>query len=226
MAFAAAALRAPAAFKSQQQAPQQRRLVVASAARQEAEPSRRSLLAAGLALMAGVQQAQEAQAVIGRWDGESSAIGSCPLGEEGTECRLSILQEDKSKFSSYEQTADNAGKVGRSAYGVPVAQLNTKYAKDTVALTDKILAYASFEDPTDPERFKVIKELKAEMPAWVSAYARGGSVRATSARKIYVVVDAISAHFASNGLAPIPPAKLRKLVADVEAGLEALAEGK
>ena len=104
--------------------------------------------------------------------------------------------------------------VGSSAYGVPVAQLNTKYAKDTVrwrwgacflrpdagcptprapalpqaprsagpapgaperatmllartsthrgslpalqvALTDKILAYASFEDPTDPERFKV-----------------------------------------------------------------------
>lgn len=27
-------------------------------------------------------------------------------------------------------------------------------------------------------------------------------------------------------LAPIPPNKLRKLVADVEAGLEALAEGK
>lgn len=45
--------------------------------------------------------------------------------------------------------------VGRSAYGVPVAQLNSKYAKDTVALTDKILAYASFEDPTDPERFQV-----------------------------------------------------------------------
>lgn len=48
----------------------------------------------------------------------------------------------------------------------------------------------------------MIKQLKAEMPAWVSAYARGGSVRSTSARKIYVVVDAVSAHFASNGCAP------------------------
>ncbi|KAL4423496.1 hypothetical protein ABPG77_003629 [Micractinium sp. CCAP 211/92] len=226
MACTASALRVPTAFKSQQQAPQQRQLVVASAARTEAEPSRRSLLAAGLALLAGVQQAQQAQAAPGRWDGESSAIGSCPLGDEGIECRQAILLGDKSKLASYEETADNVGKVGRSAYGVPVAQLNSKYAKDTVALTDKILAYASFEDPTDPERFQVIKQLKAEMPAWVSAYARGGSVRSTSARKIYVVVDAISAHFASNGLAPIPPNKLRKLVADVEAGLEALAEGK
>lgn len=46
---------------------------------------------------------------------------------------------------------------------------------------------------------QVIKELKAEMPAWVSKYARGGSARTVSARKLYVVVDAISGHFASNG---------------------------
>ncbi len=128
MACTASALRVPMAFKSQQQAPQQRRLVVASAARTEAEPSRRSLLAAGLALLAGVQQAQQAQgdaqqecgrsvccslcrhllapppailtfvagglyaaAAPGRWDGESSAIGSCPLGDEGIECRQAIL---------------------------------------------------------------------------------------------------------------------------------------
>lgn len=46
---------------------------------------------------------------------------------------------------------------------------------------------------------QLIKELKAEMPAWVSKYARGGSARTVSARKLYVVVDAISGHFAANG---------------------------
>ena len=139
----------------------------------------------------------------------------------------------------------------------------------TLALTDKVLAYAAFADPADPARFQVgrrgrraggagrcsstldwqpawweadgrrppalaplcgwprhqgaegcwplhntpppqpldhpppscqvIKELKADMPKWVSKYARGGSARKTSARKLYVVVDAISGHFASNG---------------------------
>lgn len=47
--------------------------------------------------------------------------------------------------------------------------------------------------------FQIIKELKADMPAWVSKYARGGSARTVSARKLYVVADAISGHFASNG---------------------------
>jgi hypothetical protein len=35
----------------------------------------------------------------------------------------------------------------------------------------------------------------------VSKYARGGSARTVSARKVYVVADAISAHFATNGWA-------------------------
>lgn len=64
-----------------------------------------------------------------------------------------------------------------------------------------------YSHPTPhPTPLQVVKELKADMPAWVSAYARGGSVRATSARKIYVVVDAISAHFASNGWGAAAPA--------------------
>ena len=46
---------------------------------------------------------------------------------------------------------------------------------------------------------QLVKELKAEAPGWVSKYARGGSARKQSARKAYIVVDALSGHFASNG---------------------------
>ena len=46
---------------------------------------------------------------------------------------------------------------------------------------------------------QLVKELKVEGPQWVSKYARGGNVRATSARKFYIVIDALSGHFASNG---------------------------
>lgn len=37
------------------------------------------------------------------------------------------------------------------------------------------------------------------MPKWVSRYARGGSARKASARKVYVVIDAVSGHLAANG---------------------------
>lgn len=90
MACAAAALRAPVAFKSQQQAPQQRRLVVASAARTEAEPSRRSLLAAGLALLAGVQQAQQAQGDAQQESGAVCLLSA--LAHTAASCRSARLR--------------------------------------------------------------------------------------------------------------------------------------
>ena len=46
---------------------------------------------------------------------------------------------------------------------------------------------------------QVVKRLKAEGPAWVSKYARGGSARKLSARKMYIAVDALQGHLASNG---------------------------
>ncbi|PSC68646.1 Photosystem II repair PSB27-chloroplastic [Micractinium conductrix] len=205
-----------------------RRAVVTAAVQPQAQEvpqlARRGLLASGIALLAAPTASQAA--IPSKWDGESSAIGSCPLGTEGTECRQQILLNDRSKLASYDQSKDQAaGKVGKSASGTPVADLSTAYAQDTVALTDKLLAYAAFEDPVDPARFAVIKELKAEMPKWVSKYARGGNVRAVSARKVYTVVDAISAHFTSNGLAPLPAAKLRKLVVELNEARVSLGEG-
>ncbi|KAI7840082.1 hypothetical protein COHA_006212 [Chlorella ohadii] len=204
-----------------------RQPVACSAARQEQQPelARRSLLA-GLALLAAAAPSAPSLAVASRWDGESSAVGSCALGAAGDDCRLQILKQDRAKLDSYEATANETGKVGGMQSGVPVATLDAAYVKATNQLSDKILAYATFADPADPARFQVIKELKAEMPAWVSKYARGGSARTVSARKLYVVVDAISGHFASNGLAPLPASKLNKLKADVEAVQELLAQGK
>ncbi|PRW58412.1 photosystem II repair PSB27- chloroplastic [Chlorella sorokiniana] len=201
--------------------------VACSAARQEQQPelARRSLLA-GLALLAAAAPSAPSIAMASRWDGESSAVGSCALGAAGDECRLRILQQDQSKLDSYESTANETGKIGGMQSGVPVATLDAAYVKSTVQLTDKILAYASFADPVDPARLQIIKELKAEMPAWVSKYARGGSARTVSARKLYVVADAISGHFASNGVGPLPSSKLNKLKADVEAVRELLAQGK
>lgn len=41
--------------------------------------------------------------------------------------------------------------------------------------------------------------LKSDARLWTSKYARGGSVRKPSARKIYIVVDALQGHLTSNG---------------------------
>lgn len=43
--------------------------------------------------------------------------------------------------------------------------------------------------------------LKTDARNWTSKYARGGSVRKPSARKIYIVVDALQGHITSNGYA-------------------------
>ncbi len=81
-------------------------------------------------------------------------------------------------------------------------------------------------DPYDAARPGAQKALRADGQAWVSKYARGGSARTLSARKFYVVVDALQGHFASNGLAPLPAPKAAKLRADVGATLALLGEGK
>lgn len=55
------------------------------------------------------------------------------------------------------------------------------------------------QDVYDRQRPPLIKSLKTDGLAWVSKYARGGSVRKQSARRFYVAVDAIVGHLASNG---------------------------
>lgn len=160
------------------------------------------------------------------WDGESSARGSCPFGPEGDECRFQTITRDSKQ--SYTEAADNSTKRATASgpgAGVAVADMDSAYARSTVALAQGYRQYAAL-DLYDPERIQVIKRLKAEGPAWVSKYARGGSARKLSARKMYIAVDALQGHLASNGFAPFPPAKLRKLVADVDEAAELLQQGK
>ncbi|EFN59252.1 hypothetical protein CHLNCDRAFT_137539 [Chlorella variabilis] len=202
-------------------------VVTQCSAAAEPQVARRSLL--GVALLAATSAAP-AQAIlpVSRWDGESSAVGSCELGEAGDACPQAILAGNPAVLGSYDAKA--GGKRGAQwAGGVPVADMGaaSPYARDTLALTDRVLAFAALNgDPANPERIQLVKELKTEFPGWVSKYARGGSARTVSARKVYVVVDAISAHFAQNGLAPVPKTKMAKLEGDVQVALAALAEGR
>ncbi len=55
------------------------------------------------------------------------------------------------------------------------------------------------QDVYNKQRVPLIKSLKADSLAWVSKYARGGSVRKQSARKMYIALDAIQGHIASAG---------------------------
>lgn len=225
-------MQSPAAAMSAARCPQRARVVCSAVCGPQREapqlvaPGRRALLS-GAALLAASWQAQQSLA-YGNWDGESAAIGSCPLGEAGEECRIAQLSRDKGKLGSYGAATDNRDRVGRSytSGGTnPVATLDAKYKADTLELSDLILAYAAL-DLYDPERVAVIKQIKADAPGWVSRYARGGSARTLSARRFYIVVDAISGHLASNGAAPFPASKLKELVSKVREALALLEEGK
>lgn len=100
------------------------------------------------------------------------------------------------------------------------------YTTETLALAAEVEAYLA-SDPNDPKaRLPLIKSLKADAQQWVTKYARGGSVRKQSARRVYVAVDAVLGWLASNGLAPFPASKAKNVRATVEEGLGLLADGK
>ena len=48
------------------------------------------------------------------WDGSSAAVGSCPLGEEGDECRVQTLKCAR-RCSTAQWSADLVDKTGRTA---------------------------------------------------------------------------------------------------------------
>jgi hypothetical protein len=158
------------------------------------------------------------------WDGVSSAMGSCPLGDDGIECRKTLLAKDG--LGSYSKASNNAAKVNSGPTGgVPVSEMGDAYVKETLSLADDILQYATM-DLYDDNRVGLVKRLKPEGQAWVSRYARGGSARKLSARQFYIAVDALEGHLASNGFAPFPKNKMPKLIQSVEDAKALIAEGK
>ncbi|KAK9806731.1 hypothetical protein WJX72_000866 [[Myrmecia] bisecta] len=178
------------------------------------------LLGLGSALL--LLPAQQASAGFG-WDGSSSAIGSCALGEAGDECRKAVLLKDKADVSSY--GASSSATKATTATGVPVAEMSDEYTLATLELGEAIEKYASL-DLYDPQRVKVIQLLKKDGAAWASKYARGGSARKLSARRFYISIDALQGHIASNGFAPFPKQKLAVILKNWEETKQLLAEGR
>lgn len=162
------------------------------------------------------------QPAIAAWDGESSAVGSCPLGDAGVSCRANQLAADRSKLIKYTDAVDNSQKIGQA---LGVGQKDTAYSKETSELADKLRQL--FEvDSYSPQRVSLVKEVKVSGSKWVSKFARGGSAQTKSAKRMYIVVDAVQGWVASNGLAPIPQSKILKLTESLKEAETLLAEGK
>ncbi len=68
--------------------------------------------------------------------------------------------------------------------------------------------------------------LRKDGATWVAKYARGGSARKVSARRMYIAIDALQGHLASNGFAPFPKNKVPVLLGNVQQSQQLLAEGK
>ncbi|GMH40621.1 hypothetical protein BSKO_08525 [Bryopsis sp. KO-2023] len=140
-------------------------------------------------------------------------VTTCDPSAEGQDCRMSVLREDakNSKLSDFEGPKQEL----TAQYGVPVSVLDDEYVRATRELGVVITRYTEL-DPYDPERQAAIKTIKSDGPAWVSKYARGGSARKQSARKFYIVIDAVLGFIAAYGLAPFPVYKTKKILADID----------
>jgi hypothetical protein len=166
---------------------------------------------------------QEAKAGFG-WDGSSAAIGSCAIGDDGADCRRQALLKDKAGLSGSAYPSKQDGRPQALTSGIPIAEMKDDYTQATVALSEVVDKYFTL-DPFDPERAAVVKTLKADGSAWASKYARGGSARKLSARKFYIVVDALQGHLTSNGFAPLSPSKTKALQKNLDETRELLARG-
>ncbi|MEW5297724.1 MAG: hypothetical protein WDW36_000909 [Sanguina aurantia] len=142
---------------------------------------------------------------------------------ESDQCRRGLLQGDATKKEDYSSASDNKYSA---APNVPVSVLGDKYAKETLALRDSIITYATMDAGDFKVRVPLIKVLKAEGLEWVSKYARGGSARKESARRMYIAVDALIGHLASNGFAPMPAPKIKTMLKTIDEAKAFLAEGK
>lgn len=144
--------------------------------------------------------------------------------DAAADCRRAALASDE--LSSYGKASARAADAERPAPNVPVAKLDSQYARDTLAMRDSIAAYVAIPADDARARAPLVKKLRAECTKWASAYARGGSARSQSARSMYVAVDAVMGHLASNGIAPLGAGKLREVSASLEASAAFLADGK
>lgn len=181
---------------------------------------RAALLAAGLLPAAALAALAPKPALA-----QTNALCTESESEDAAaDCRRAALA--KEKLVNYGDASTRAATEERLAPNVPVAKLDSKYARETASISSLISAYVAIPADDARARAPLVKPLRAECQKWASAYARGGSARSQSARSMYVAVDAVMGHLASNGIAPLPGAKLREVGASLEASAAFLAEGK
>ncbi|KAI8471916.1 MAG: photosystem II Pbs27-domain-containing protein [Monoraphidium minutum] len=212
----------PSCFTARGGARQQRTVQAAAAAAGgvDAVARRQALLLLG----AGALLSAPASPALAAFDRTPTVCADQETGEAADECRARILARDGPAGQQVDYNQFE-GRSARLASGVPVSKIDDEYTRATLELADKLEAYFTL-DPYDKARPPLIKAIKADSQAWVTKYARGGSVRKQSARRFYIAVDAVLGFFASNGLAPFPPRKAATVRTAIDETKALLAEAK
>jgi len=207
-------------------APSARQAVPRSAAPAEprhASLERRSLLLSSFLALSLVPAA--------RADTRLRGPENCQLGDEGRDCRLRELSDNKTLTYDKELTngttqGGNRGRLssnGSATAGSPGA--DGVYAAKTAALLDEVERVLAL--PTEePSRAASIQELRSASGAWVALYAPGGSSKRASGRAFTNALSQLQGHFSFNGLAPVPPATLSKVRRNLDTTREELANGR
>ena len=153
----------------------------------------------------------------------------CPIGDEGTECRMKALAEDKGEYlndAEYNKKSEKkksmktsaASTAGRNADLIP-------YQSDTIALADAMDEFFAM-DLYSTAREPAIKQLQTKANDWTGKYCPGGSSKQASGRSMYNAVNQLLGHFASNGLAPLPSARMEVVNKNIETARELIAQGR
>ena len=153
----------------------------------------------------------------------------CPVGDEGTECRMKALAEDKGAYlndAEYNTKSDKKKSMKTSAAATAGRNTDlTAYQADTLALADamdELFAMDLYSTAREP----AIKQLQKKANDWTGRYCPGGSSKQASGRSMYNAVNQLLGHFASNGLAPLPSARMEIVNKNIASARDLIAQGR
>merc|ERR1711903_196931 len=131
----------------------------------------------------------------------------CPVGDEGTECRMKALAEDKGAYLND-------------------AEYNTKSDKKKSMKTSAAATAGRKTDLYSTAREPAIKQLQKKANDWTGRYCPGGSSKQASGRSMYNAVNQLLGHFANNGLAPLPSARVEIVNKNIATARDLIAQGR
>ena len=153
----------------------------------------------------------------------------CPVGDEGTECRMKALAEDKGAYlndAEYNTKSDKKKSMKTSAAATAGRNTDlTAYQADTLALADamdELFAMDLYSTAREP----AIKQLQKKANDWTGRYCPGGSSKQASGRSMYNAVNQLLGHFANNGLAPLPSARVEIVNKNIATARDLIAQGR